>query len=201
MSYKSTYIILTLIIVCMGSFILFNALNDFWGFISYLGFYEGYSGTLISWLLAIAVVVGYSAYAAKISDVKNYMFKINLLKVMAIIAAICAGIVEEIIFRKWIMDYLASEGFSVTLQILASGIAFGLAHLIWGAKNLKAGVNAALSTFILGTALGLVYWLGERSLAPCIIAHIVITALIEPGLLISAEKDKLGYWSELAVKE
>ncbi|PSU57438.1 hypothetical protein C9I90_09915 [Photobacterium aphoticum] len=43
---------------------------------------------------------------------------------------------------------------------------------------------------------GAIYFLGDRSLAPCIMAHFVICMLIEPGLLISASRDRLGYWSE-----
>ena len=34
----------------------------------------------------------------------------------------------------------------------------------------------------------------ERSLAPSIVAHFMITALIEPGLLVAAKNDKIGYW-------
>lgn len=195
-SYRSIYIVLALIISSMGTFIAFNVFADFTGFVTYLGFADGRSGTLLSWLLALVVVISYSASAAKISDVRRYMFKVDILKGVAIVAAVCAGIVEEIVFRKWVMDYLASENFSILLQILASGIAFGLAHLIWGLKNIKAGVNAALSTCLLGFGLGCVYWLGDRSLAPCIVAHFLITALIEPGMLVSAQKDKLGYWTE-----
>ena len=188
--------IMALIISSMGAFIAFNVISDFEGFVAYLGFVEGRNGTVFSWVFALVLVIFYSASAARISDVKRYMFKADLLKGISVIAAICAGVVEEIVFRKWVMDYLASENFSIVMQILGSGVIFGLAHLVWGLQNIKAGVNAALSTFLLGLALGIVYWVGDRSLAPCIVAHFLITALIEPGLLISAKKDKLGYWTE-----
>jgi membrane protease YdiL (CAAX protease family) len=65
---------------------------------------------------------------------------------------------------------------------------------MWGLKNMKAGVNAFISTSILGAALAIVYLVSGRSLAPCIVAHFIITALIEPGLLIAAKNDTLGYW-------
>ena len=187
---------LAILISTMGTFIVINVLSDYSGFVSYLGFTpEGY-GTSLSWILALIVTVLYCYNASTISDVKHYMFKVDLLKFVAIIGAVCAGIVEEIVFRKWVMDYLESEGFSIIIQILASGVTFGIVHFIWGMRNIQAGINASLSTFILGVALGVVYWVGDRSLAPCIVAHFLITALIEPGLLISAQKDKLGYWSE-----
>ena len=196
MNNKSVYITFGLLITGMGSFVVINAVSNFTGFLAYMGFTQGGGGTFLSWIAACVVVFLYCSSAASISDVKRYMFKFDRLKALSIVAALCAGIVEEIIFRKWVMDYLESEGFSIVLQILASGVSFGLVHFVWGIKNIKAGVNAALSTFMLGIALGIVYWLGDRSLAPCIVAHFFITALIEPGLLISAQQDKLGYWSE-----
>ncbi|WP_378187554.1 CPBP family intramembrane glutamic endopeptidase [Aquimarina sp. W85] len=118
----------------------------------------------------------------------------NSLKVLAILAAVFAGIMEEIIYRKWIMDYLDSHEFSIILQVIVSGLAFGIIHLIWGVKNIKAGVNAFISTSILGFTLAIVYSVSNNSLAPCIVAHFMITALIEPGLLIAAKNDKLSYW-------
>ncbi|QYK14028.1 CPBP family intramembrane metalloprotease [Shewanella rhizosphaerae] len=196
MKHKPVYLMLAILISTMGSFIAINVLSNFSGFITYLGFTSEGHGTPLSWCLALIVTVLYCYSASSISDVKKYMFKVDFLKFVAVVGAICAGVVEEILFRKWVMDYLASEGFSIIFQIFASGLTFGLAHLIWGLKNIKAGINAALSTFLLGIALGVVYLASDRSLAPCIVAHFLITALIEPGLLIAAQKDKLGYWKE-----
>jgi len=84
----------------------------------------------------------------------------------------------------------------VMLQIIASALCFGAAHLMWGLRNIAAGVNAVLATALLGLALAVVYWLSGRSLAPCVAAHFVISALIEPGLLIAANGNKLSYFGE-----
>ena len=180
----------------MGPFILISLISDAAGFFSYIGFINGNIGTSFSWLLASLIVVGYCASAAKISDVKNYMFKFDLLKFVAIIGAVCAGIIEEVIFRKWVMDYLSANDYSIISQVLLSGLSFGAVHLLWGVKNVAAGINAMVSTSLLGVALAVVYIVGDRSLAPCIAAHFFITALIEPGLIIAAKNDRLGYWSE-----
>jgi membrane protease YdiL (CAAX protease family) len=196
MNNKSIYFILLSMIFLWGSFVLFSYFSNPMGFLSYLGFVNGNSGTAISWILALLIVVIYCTSAAKISDVKRYMFKIDRLKFVSIFAAVFAGIMEEIIYRKWIMDYLNSHDYSVVLQVILSGLAFGIVHLMWGVKNIKAGVNAVISTSLLGSGLAIVYLVSERSLAPCIVAHFFITALIEPGLLISAKNDKLGYWEE-----
>ena len=67
---------------------------------------------------------------------------------------------------------------------------------MWGVKTFAAGFNAVLSTSLLGMALAVIYLVGDRSLLPCIVAHLLITALIEPGLIIAAANDKIGYWSE-----
>ena len=196
MQYKNTYIILALLIATMGSFVVSNVLSNFSRFLEYMGFIGGNSGTFLSWGLALIVVVLYCHSAASISDVRRYMFKLDSLKMLAIVAAVCAGIVEEIVFRKWLMDFLHLNGYPIAIQILCSGVLFGLLHLLWGIKNFKAGINAAISTTILGLALAVIYWLGDRSLAPCITAHFLITALIEPGLLIAVQNDRLGYWRE-----
>jgi membrane protease YdiL (CAAX protease family) len=196
MNNKSIYFILLSMIFLWGSFVLFSYFSNPMGFLSYLGFVNGNSGTAISWILALLIVVVYCTSAAKISDVKRYMFKIDRLKIVSIFAAVFAGIMEEIIYRKWIMDYLNSHDYSVVLQVILSGLAFGIVHLMWGVKNIKAGVNAMISTSLLGSGLAIVYLVSERSLAPCIVAHFFITALIEPGLLTAAKNDKLGYWEE-----
>ena len=88
------------------------------------------------------------------------------------------------------MDALNNSGYGPIVQVLASGLAFGIAHLIWGIKNFKAGLNAMVSTSALGAALAVVYLVGDRSLAPCVVAHIVVTALIEPGLVLAGFDEK-----------
>ena len=196
MNNKSVYKILFMLIASLGSFVLFSLYFNFAGFVSNFGFPDGNKGNILSWVSALVVVVAYSASAAKISQVKSYMFKLDKLKIVAIVAAIFAGITEEIIFRKWIMDYLFLKEYGVVVQVAASGIVFGLAHLMWGVKNFAAGVNAVVSTSLLGMALAVVYLLGDRSLLPCIVAHFLITALIEPGLIIAAANDKIGLLSE-----
>jgi membrane protease YdiL (CAAX protease family) len=194
MNKNSVYIILISMIFLWGSFVLVSFFSDPKGFISYLGFTNNNSETTLSWALALLTVILYCLSAAKIPDVKYYMFRIDGLKVVAILAAVFAGIMEEVIYRKWIMDYLNAQDFSVILQVIISGLAFGIIHLLWGIKNIKAGVNAFISTSILGFALAIVYLVSERSLAPCIVAHFIITALIDPGLLIAAKNVKFGYW-------
>jgi hypothetical protein len=43
-----------------------------------------------------------------------------------------------------------------------------------------------VATGALGTALAFVYVIGNRSLAPVIVAHFLVTATIQPGILFAA---------------
>ena len=163
---------------------------------SYLGFAPGLQGTWLAWVLAAVVMVAYVWSASTISVVRVWLFRPDRLKLLSIIAAVMAGVLEEVIFRKLLMDALQERGFGAVLQVVASALAFGFVHAVWGFKSFEAGINAMLSTTILGAVLAIVYLAGERSLAPCVVAHVLITALIEPGLILAAVTDRIGAWKE-----
>lgn len=59
-----------------------------------------------------------------------------------------------------------------------------------GRGSIHVALTAAVATGIIGVALAVVYILGGRSLAPCIAAHFLIDAVIQPGLLLSAVSGK-----------
>jgi len=162
----------------------------------YLGFANGMQDIGLAWALAAVTTVAYVWTASSLSDVRYYLLRLDRLKLIAVLAAVMAGIIEEVVFRKLIMDALHIRGFGSTVQVAASALSFGIVHLAWGVKNLAAGINAALSTTILGAALAVVYILAERSLAPCVVAHVLISALIEPGLILAAVSGRIGLWRE-----
>ena len=165
-------------------------------FISSLGFTSTRIGGPLAWLLAILISTYYVWSAAHyIPAVRERMFRPTLLKLIAVISAVVAGIVEEVVFRKWIMDYLDRGGMGMLLQVLASGLAFGLVHATWGllARSFDAALHSVVSTGILGIALGVVYLVADRSLAPCIVAHFFMTALTEPGLMVGGILGELGF--------
>jgi len=188
--------LLVIILLLQGPFVLWSLASNPAGLFRYLGFAQGASGTTAAWLLATLIVIAYVWSASTISVVRQHMFRWSALKLFAVLAAVAAGVLEEVVFRKWIMDILHDKGYGPFVQVLASGVSFGIVHLVWGAKSLAAGINAMLSTSALGIGLALVYLVGERSLAPCIAAHFAITAIIEPGLILAAVTNKLGYWNE-----
>lgn len=187
-------IILSIILVQGGILLFWLFTSD--NFLQQLGFFELSGINFYAWFASVLLVTTYVWGAAHISYVRQHMFCFDKLKYLAITGALISGVFEEIVFRKLLMDYLEGNGFGDALQIIISGITFGLAHLVWGGKALAAAVNATFYTFFLGAGLALIYILSDRNLAPCIIAHFIVTGLIEPGLIKSAVLNKLGYLTE-----
>lgn len=192
---NQTLKIISSIILVQGGILLYWILTSD-NFFSSIGFATLSNVSALSWGIAALVVISYVWGAASISNVRKHMFKFNKLKYLALLGALVSGFFEEILFRKILMDYLQGEGFSDFIQIIISGIAFGVAHLVWGGKALSAAINATFYTFFLGCGLALIYIVSDRNLALCIIAHTIVTGLIEPGLIKSAVLDKLGYLKE-----
>ncbi len=121
------------------------------------------------------------------------MLRPSWLKVIAVVVAVVAGILEEVVFRKALMDWLDGLDYGIALQIFASGMTFGLAHSVWGlfGQSWRAAAGATIATGAFGLGLAIVYIAAGRSLAPCIAAHFLITALIEPGLMLAATRGEM----------
>ena len=82
--------------------------------------------------------------------------EISLFKLLGILSAVVGGIVEEVFFRRWIMDMLMSGGLAPIFQVVISGVAFGLAHTSWilAKRDFKFTIPAILSTSVLGISSG-----------------------------------------------
>lgn len=155
----------------------------------HLGFERGSLATPVSWILAIAVGAGYIIYTLRVLPfVAKMQREISLFKLLGILAAIIGGIVEEVCFRRWLMDILMAGGFGATVQVVVSGLSFGLAHASWllFKRDRKFALPAVMSTSILGILLAVIYLLGGRNLGPCIFAHSMINVVVEPWLMLAA---------------
>jgi hypothetical protein len=162
-----------------------------------LGFTRDSFAPLTTWILAIIVAIGYIAYTFRVIPfVANMQREISLFKLLGIVSAIIGGIVEEAVFRRWLMDSLMYGGFGPVIQIVLSGAVFGLAHAAWllAKREFKFALPAMLSTAVLGTLLAVIYLLGGRNLGPCIFAHVLINIVIEPWLMLSSVS---GKWKTL----
>ena len=97
-------------------------------------------------------------------------------------------------FRRLLMDYLDRQSFGDAMQVLASALTFGMAHGVWGlfGKSIRAALGATIATGILGGALAIVYLVAGRNVAPCVAAHFLINAFIEPGVVLAAVRGEMG---------
>ncbi len=158
-------------------------------FLRDLGFASGPPGTLLAWSRGLVVAVFYAAYTVRnIPLVCEHWRAVSLFKLLGILLAVAAALVEEAFFRRLLMDALMRAGWPAVVQVVASGLVFGLAHGIWGIMTgrVSVGIGTMIATGTLGTALGLVYVVGDRSLAPVIVAHFIVTATIQPGIMFAA---------------
>ena len=159
-----------------------------------LGFERNSIASPIAWILATIVGIGYVLYTMKaIPLVAEKQSEISLFKLLGILSAVVGGIVEEVFFRRWIMDHFMSGGYNPILQVVISGIAFGLEHTSWtllAKRDFKATLPVIMSTSILGIFLAIIYLAGGRNLGPCIFAHVLINIVVEPWLMLSAVSGK-----------
>jgi membrane protease YdiL (CAAX protease family) len=162
-----------------------------------LGFARDSIASLTTWMLAIIVAIGYVVYTFRVIPfVASMQREISLFKLLGIVSAVVGGIVEEAIFRRWLMDSLMYGGVGPAVQVVSSGVVFGLAHAVWllAKREFKFALPAMFSTAVLGTLLAAIYLLGRRNLGPCIFAHVLINIVIEPWLLLSSVS---GKWKAL----
>src|SRR5512141_2698231 len=71
-----------------------------------LGFERNSIASPIAWILATTVGIVYVFYTMKaIPFVVEKQSEISLFKLQGILSAVVGGIVEEVFFRRWIMDH------------------------------------------------------------------------------------------------
>ena len=183
------------VIVCEGAPLAAVLSGQPIWFLENLGFHSGPRGNLASWLLAVLVAIAFAAGTIRQNPQIWTANRLSALKVVAVVMAIVAGTFEEGFFRRFIMDLAAHRGWSVFGQIVLSAVVFGVAHGIWGlfARNIRPAVTATIATSLIGGAWAVVYIVGGRSLAPCIVSHILINFVLEPGMMLSAAS---GQWNQ-----
>lgn len=188
--YRAAFCLLAGISAFMTFFLVIWHVNNPRGFVSSIGINKTALGIPCAWVMAICVALGYITYTARVIPfVRKHIFKFNgLFKYVGIYAAFTGSVVEELVFRKMLMDCLDTNGISVVLQILVSGLAFGLVHLSWllFGWDKRMGLDAAISTLVLGLLLAMVYIVAERNVLPAIVSHFLIDLFLEPWLILNA---------------
>lgn len=160
-----------------------------------LGFSTSSLAPLSAWVLSLVVAFAYIGYTfKKVPFVLNMQKEVSVFKLIGIISALASGFMEEVVFRRWLMDILFHVGYNEVVQVICSGLLFGLGHGVWFLfkKEIKFAIPAILSTTVLGSLLAVVYIVGGRNVGPCIVAHVLINLIIEPWLMLSSVS---GAWN------
>jgi membrane protease YdiL (CAAX protease family) len=144
-------------------------------------------GTPTNWrgiALGLGVAAGYTGFTAALNpSVGPHLLSFTLLKALAVVAALVAGVVEETLFRGYLMTSLQAMGRGRIIQVLMSGAAFALAHF-YGFVSPATLLATFGFTFVLGAAQAVTYLVGNRSLTPVIVSHALVDLVIEPWLLL-----------------
>lgn len=174
----------------MAFFIIIGFINNPAGFINFIGINKTALDIPLAWVVAILVSICYIIYTAHmIPVVRQNLFNFNCwFKLLGIYAAFSGGIVEELVFRQMLMNWLNTNGINVILQIIISALSFGFLHFSWSlfGGNIKIGIVSTMSTIVLGACLAVIYVIAERNVLPVIIAHMIINLFVEPWLILNA---------------
>lgn len=163
--------------------------------VSNLGFTGASLAPLSAWAAALLFALCYIAFTFwALPSVRRFQKEGSLFKLIGVVAALASGIMEEVVFRRLLMDYAQAWGLSEVWQVVLSGVVFGLAHGVWhlfSAHRQFAMVGIAATT-VAGMALAGLYLLANRSLGPPIAAHVLINLVIEPWLVLAAVSGAMG---------
>lgn len=185
-------LILAGIALSEGFFVMLWSWHNLPAFVRLLGWPSG--GLMGGWLMAGLVALIYIALGWRLPSVRQTALQLSALKLLGLLVAVCAGIVEEIVFRRLLMDRVQAAGWGVLAQLIMSAVAFSAVHAVWGlmAKSPRAAAGAMITTGLLGLGLAATYLLAGRILLPCIAAHFLINAVLEPGLVLAASRGEMG---------
>ena len=187
---RRAFMLLAAISVFMTVFIVIWSCRDIAGFADYVGINETMLDIPAAWIVALCTAAGYVAYTAcMVPLVRSNIFVFRgFIKWVGIYAALSGGLVEELVFRRMLMDWLYLGECGIAMQILVSGVVFGLVHLSWTlfGGSWRVGVASFLSTTVLGLLLAVVYIIADRNVLPAVMAHIIINIFVEPWLIMNA---------------
>jgi uncharacterized protein len=189
-SRRITSIILIVMSLIMVSPIIQNISVGFTNpFFRNMGFNHNSEAPFYIWIISLLITIGYLAYTFRaVPLVRKKQKEISVFKVIGLCSGLIAGIIEELLFRRWLMDFAMNNGIGIILQIAISGVSFGIFHAVWSLPGgtIKFGLRATLSTTVLGLLLAVLFIIGQRNIGPCIASHCVISMTIEPWLLLAA---------------
>ncbi len=133
--------------------------------------------TITALILGVIFALCYAFYTLLNPLIGPNAKEISLFKLAGVIVGVVGAIVEECVFRGYIITELERINVPTFTQILVSGVSFGIIHIGFDFIGI-------LLTFIMGIVMATAYIIGKRSLTPSIISHALINIIIEPWLLL-----------------
>lgn len=142
------------------------------------------------WIIALFVLIieVFILYLGWIKGFKK-LFDTSTFGISMSIVPSFDGLTQEIVFRGYLILRLARSGISHTWQIVVSGILFAAIHIPYVAfpsQDLITLINTSLiplaGTFGLGAAWAFTFQQSEYKLAPVVVSHILVIALVQPWL-------------------
>ncbi len=133
--------------------------------------------TLTAILVGLVFAIGYSAFTFTNPLIGQNAAELSLFKLAGVAVGVVGAIVEECVFRGYVITELERIKVTIPAQILVSGVAFAVIHVGFDLAGM-------VITLVMGLVLATVYIIGKRSLTPSIISHVAINVLVEPWLLL-----------------
>jgi membrane protease YdiL (CAAX protease family) len=128
-------------------------------------------------VFGIAFALGYAFYTLNNPLIADNATEVSLFKLAGIVVGIFGAIVEECVFRGYLMTELEHVNVTPGIQILVSGASFAIIHVGFDSIGI-------LLTFLMGMVMATAFVIGKRSLTPSLISHVLINIVIEPWLLL-----------------
>lgn len=158
-----------------------------------LGLWKGapWLGWGLALLMAALLIAG--NLAGTLRDQLRLLTEVSVFHVYSsLVAGLSAGFCEEIIFRGFVMSELEEAGHGKAIQVSASGLLFGAAHLgIILATASSAGWTLGIYNFVIFAVLGTlwagIYLASRRSLMPVIASHALNDLVVIPLLFLAVQ--------------
>jgi hypothetical protein len=128
-------------------------------------------------IMAVVFSLAYAGFTLMIPEVRSHAAEVSAFKVWGVFVCVIGAIVEETIFRGFILAELERLRSSTWMQVMVSGVTFGLLHIgfsWWG----------MVCTTLMGMGMALTYLWSGRSLFAPVIGHCLINIIVEPWLLL-----------------
>ena len=133
--------------------------------------------TLPAVIIGVIFALGYAFFTLSNPLIGPNAKEISLFKLAGVVVGVVGAVVEESVFRGYLISELKAIKISTITQIIVSGVSFGIIHIGFDFLGV-------LLTFIMGIIMATVYVIGKRSLTPSIISHALINIIVEPWLLL-----------------